>query len=65
MSEKPPAITTVGAVLQAIHEFESEFEQRITGRDDFQLKLFISGNGGRVTNVRLHKERNFQVDVSQ
>ena len=65
MAEKPPAITTVASVLQAVRAFEQKFDGHIRERSDFQLKLFVSGSGGRITTVRLHDELNYPVDVKR
>lgn len=65
MASDQSAITTVHGVLQAVRDFESRFGKHIGERSDFQLKLFVSGNSGRVTNVRLHDELNYPVDVKR
>lgn len=55
-------IETVKPVLQAVREFEERFAESIREGKDMQLKLFVAMQNGAVKFVRLHSERNFELD---
>lgn len=59
----PEAKRSLPAVLGAVRDFERLFAEGIQQRKNVQIKLLVTVKDGCVKAVRLHEEREYELDA--